>query len=285
MEPLVATVEAALTPDDRTAVLELEGRAPWSEHKRLGLANLARRGDRCVLVRRGDTIVGAAVAADHEGTWNVEVAGDDSARAVALEAAFAMLGSQPVQFWLPPSGLGPALGSVVDTRQCTERRILLRLERDLRATPATPPELSAAPFDDAEVDQWVAVNNEAFASHPEQGAWTPTTFVERASEPWYDPSLFLVHHAGSSIAAWCWCKVDADRDPTRGEIYVIGVAPAAQGQRLGAALLEAGCAAMAARGVTVVELFVESTNAVALGLYARHGFSEAGSMECRCLTP
>ena len=45
-----------------------------------------------------------------------------------------------------------------------------------------------------------------------------------------------------------------------------------------APLLEAGCAAMASRGVRTVDLFVESTNSAALALYARHGFTTVGAV-------
>src|SRR5438045_8309558 len=84
-----------------------------------------------------------------------------------------------------------------------------------------------------DADHFLAVNNAAFSGHPEQGGWTRDTLVERLTAAWFDASLFLLADAADGLAGFNWLKIH-DHDPDRpGEIYVIGVAPAHQGEGLG----------------------------------------------------
>jgi mycothiol synthase len=59
-----------------------------------------------------------------------------------------------------------------------------------------------------------------------------------------------------------------------GEVYVLGVDPAAQGMRLGAVLLQRGLAYLAQHGCTDVLLYVDDSNGTALKLYERAGFHQ-----------
>ena len=82
------------------------------------------------------------------------------------------------------------------------------------------------------------VNAAAFAEHAEQGRWTRDDIEAREAEPWFDPAGFLLaERIGRKLLGFHWTKVHPDRI---GEVYVLGVAPAAQGMRLGPALLTAG---------------------------------------------
>jgi mycothiol synthase len=57
-----------------------------------------------------------------------------------------------------------------------------------------------------------------------------------------------------------------------GEVYVLGISPAAQGRGLGKVLLEAGLRYLARGPATDVILYVEATNPSAVHLYERDGF-------------
>ncbi len=131
--------------------------------------------------------------------------------------------------------------------------------------------------DDAEV---LRVNHAAFASHPEQGALDQAGLDERVAQPWFDADGLVVADAGGGrLAGFHWTKVHeaSDDAPRHGEVYVIGVDPAAQGGGLGRRLLRAGLAHLRERlgDDAEVVLYVESDNGPAVAMYERFGFAHA----------
>jgi mycothiol synthase len=132
--------------------------------------------------------------------------------------------------------------------------------------------------DEAEL---LRVNNAAFAWHPEQGGWTLDAVAEREAEPWFDPDGVLLAvdvAAPQHVLGFHWTKVhaagtgEADATAPVGEVYVLGVDPAAQGRRLGPALTLAGLAHLRDLGLGAVVLYVEADNAAAVRLYRDLGF-------------
>jgi mycothiol synthase len=123
-------------------------------------------------------------------------------------------------------------------------------------------------------EAFLAVNAEAFAHHPEQGGLTRAGLDERMAEPWFDPAGFFVAVRDGQLVGYHWTKVH-DEDPPYGEVYVVGVSPAAQGGGLGRRLTLTGLRHLASRGLGEVILYVEADNAPAVAVYQRLGFTHA----------
>ncbi len=121
---------------------------------------------------------------------------------------------------------------------------------------------------------WLEVNNRAFVGHPEQGNWTVATLAEREREPWFDPDGLRVLEVDGRMVGSCWTKVHRGADPALGEIYVIGVHPAAHGRGYGRLLTRAGLGWLAERGLRVGMLYVDGENRAAIALYRSLGFVE-----------
>lgn len=183
------------------------------------------------------------------------------------------------QFWAHGT-LAPAqaTAAALDLRPVRE---LMQMRRPLRGVPEpeTPDGVHirtyAGSADDAEL---LRVNNAAFAWHPEQGGWTHAQLAERRNEAWFDPQgLFLaVDAATDTLLGFHWTKVHLD-EPGLGEVYVVGVDPAAQGRGLGALLTSVGMASLARRLADAeqptVMLYVESDNTAAVRTYQQLGFT------------
>jgi mycothiol synthase len=125
-------------------------------------------------------------------------------------------------------------------------------------------------------EAWLAVNRAAFADHPEQGNLTRADLEARMAEDWFDPAGFLLaEDAGGRLLGFHWTKVHAQHGPhpAIGEVYVVGVAPEAQGMGLGKALTVAGIRHLQEQGLHAVMLYTDAENAPAVSLYRRLGFT------------
>lgn len=285
MHHAISTAVAADAITDRDAVHRLldaaaavDGRHPLSDHLRLELAHGGGPGFAAVTVAEGDDLAGYAQLATINGTRNVELAVHPAHRtdpgighrllATALELV-AHDGGGPVQWWAfdatPADAALAASVSLRMTRELLQMRVALPLER--RVDVATRPFVPG--HDD---DAFLAVNNRAFATHPEQGGWTDSTLRQRQDEDWFEPAGFLLHERDGRLAAFCWTKVHHDETPVLGEIYVIAVDPDFQGLGLGNQLTLAGLASLAARGIDAGMLYVDGGNTAAVTMYERLGF-------------
>lgn len=201
--------------------------------------------------------------------------------AALVGAARAETGGR-TRFWA--HGTRDAARAMATALSLAPVRELLQMRRSLRdvpaaAEPAIPDGLRirayAGPADDAEV---LRVNAAAFAWHPEQGGMSATDLAERRAEPWFDPrGFFLAFETDSDrLLGFHWTKIHLDK-PGIGEVYVVGVDPAAQGRGLGRILTEVGidwlARQLADAANPIVMLYVESDNTAALRTYERLGFT------------
>jgi mycothiol synthase len=125
-------------------------------------------------------------------------------------------------------------------------------------------------------DGWLAANSAAFAHHPEQGSMTRADLEARMAEDWFDPAGFLLAvDADGRLLGFHWTKVHPRHGahPAIGEVYVVGVAPAAQGMGLGKALTVAGIRYLQHLGLHAVMLYTDADNSAAVALYRGLGFT------------
>jgi mycothiol synthase len=126
-------------------------------------------------------------------------------------------------------------------------------------------------------EAFLALNAEAFADHPEQGRMARADLDERMAEPWFDPAGFFLAFRDGRLVGFHWTKVHAGtaQRPPYGEVYVVGVAPTAQGGGLGRRLTLTGLRHLASLGLREALLYVEADNAPAVAVYRRLGFTHA----------
>lgn len=289
---IVPQWRAALTEDEQRQIRELIAAA--GDHD-----GVAPVGEQVLRELAGERTGHLVVEADGSvsGYLNLSAAADESAPMAELVvhprlrrrgigsamARAALTKSQgSTRFWA--HGTLPAARATAEALSLVAVRELLQMRRPLSGVPApsVPDGVTIRSYagvaDDVEL---LRVNNAAFAWHPEQGGWTAADMAARRAEAWFDPrGIFLAFDDAddSTLLGFHWTKIHRD-DPTAGpigEVYVVGVDPAAQGRGLGRALTEVGLAhlagELAAAESPAVLLYVEADNTAALRTYQQLGF-------------
>jgi mycothiol synthase len=300
-----------LSPDEVADVFALtstcgdtDGAYPLSEHVTLHLRHGGDAPAVHLLVRAPD---GLLVGYAHVDTTD-EVEGASAELCVhplhrrhglgqalvtgAIEAAVERDPRGRLRLWA--HGDHPSAGALALRLGFERARVLYQMRRSLYApvpAPKLPDGVVLRPFrpgtDDA---SWLALNARAFADHPDQGRWTRDDLGHRLREPWFDPDGFLLAERDGTgdLLGFHWTKVHGElrgsadghhHDPI-GEVYVLGVDPAAQGMGLGRTLTAAGLRYLRARGLDQVMLYVEESNATAVRLYTGLGFARWSTDVC-----
>jgi mycothiol synthase len=204
----------------------------------------------------------------------VELLVGDDGDVTELLRAVTQAAGQAVRIWTrgddsPLNDVLPGLGFTM-TRTLLQRRCPLGGAE--LAEPSWPDGVAVRTFRvGADEAAWLAVNNAAFAGHPEQAGWTLDDIQAREDEAWFDPDGFFLADAGDRLVGFHWTK---EHDGGLGEVYVIGVDPSMQGKGLGEALLLRGLHHLRDRGLATGLLYVEADNRGAVALYERHGFTK-----------
>lgn len=143
------------------------------------------------------------------------------------------------------------------------------------ALPNAASQLCTRALTEADLDDFVRVNNRAFHWHPEQSGLTVEAARATMTEDWFDPNGFrLLHHDSTGeLIGFCWTKIHAASTPPLGEIYVIAIDPDHHGQGLGKPMTLAGLEWLSERGLEHGMLYVESDNDPANATYSALGFT------------
>ncbi len=252
----------------------------------------------------GGALAGAAYAARQGDRLAAELVVDPARRRRGLGGALLaeLLAAAPGELWLWSHGDHPAAAALARRHGLVRARELLQLRRRIAPgalpEPRLPDGVRLRPFQPGRDEaSWLEVNNAAFSWHPEQGGQTLDDIRSAEAAPDFDPAGFLLAvDADDRVLGFHWTKVHPhDPNPGRdthssrgresngpggpadepiGEVYVLGVAPAAHGRGLGGALTTAGLRYLAdVAGVRTVTLYVEGDNTAAVRLYEREGFT------------
>ena len=298
-------VSGPLRPEESAAVLELvwraaeeDGVSPLSEHVMLHLRYGGDPRARNVLLWHEGELAGYAhldPTDPVEGPAGEMVIGPAMRRhGLGLrltEALTTEAGDAGLRLWA--HGDLPAAARLAAAAGFTRSRALWQMRRSLQARigkPQLADGITVRTFKPGQdEDAWVSLNRRAFARHPEQGAWTRTDLDMREREPWFDPDGFFLAEQDGDLVGFHWTKIHGGNEELAhpaagttghghgheaiGEVYVVGVDPAARGTGLGRALTLIGLRYLRGRGLAQVMLYVDETNTAAIGLYESLGFT------------
>ncbi|MEU0677289.1 mycothiol synthase [Streptomyces sp. NPDC006172] len=277
---------SALTPEQTEAVLGLlaeaariDGQQAVSEQGRLQLRGGPRDGVSHLLLTLGDELVGYAQLEDTDpveapaAELVVHPSHRGHGHGRALGSALLAASGKRLRVWA--HGGHPAARHLAQVLGLTLFRELRQMRRPLTdldlPDPVLPEGVDVRPFVPGQDDgDWLAVNSAAFAHHPEQGSLTQRDLDDRESEPWFDPAGFFLAFHGERLVGFHWTKVHAEEQ--LGEVYVLGVAPGAQGGGLGKSLTTIGLRHLAGQGLPTAMLYVDADNKAAVSVYERLGF-------------
>ena len=264
------------------AVSAADGVRPFSEHTLLHLRATGGEsaGERSVLVRESGRLVGFGhlePSGQGEPSGELAVLPEARGRGIGsrlLEELATAAGEARLGIWA--HGQLPAATRLAEWHGYEPERVLWQLRRPLDETlpePVLPGGVTIRTFVVGSDEQaWTDVNNRAFASHPEQGGWGVDEIRLRESEPWFDPAGFFLAERGGALVGFHWTKVHREPEAL-GEVYVVGVDPAAQGGGLATALTLVGLHHLRSSGLDTVLLYVDDSNAAAMRVYEKLGFT------------
>src|SRR5215469_12356805 len=118
-------------------------------------------------------------------------------------------GSAGLRLWA--HGDLPAAARLASAAGFSRSRALWQMRRSLQARIGKPQLADGVTVRTFVVgqdeDEWVSLNQRAFARHPEQGAWTRADLDMREREPWFDPNGFFLAERDGRLIGFHWTKI------------------------------------------------------------------------------
>ena len=148
--------------------------------------------------------------------------------------------------------------------------------------PVTMTDLTVRVATGDDVDVWRALRMEGIVQYPsgflvtaEEAAAVP---IEQDIKRLSNGDRFLAFAGETAVGIAGLNRNPVPRANHRAEIGPVYVVPQARGQGVADQLMITLMAAAQAAGIWQLELFVNAENAMAIGLYVRHGFTETGNI-------
>ena len=231
----------------------------------------------------GEALIGFGIRALQGDRHAAEflIAPDHRGQGLGERLLTTILDEEP-EAWCWSHGDHPAAKHLAQKHGLGRDRVLYQMRTDsglsLDALPETqtPDGVEIRSFAPGDEDGWLSVNNAAFDWHPEQGGQTRADIDAVVTAADFDPNTFVIAARDEEVIGFHQTKItDTDDEGRLGEVYVVGVDPRIHAKGVGKALTVEGMRRMVAAGAETIELYVESDNAPALGLYERLGFHVA----------
>ena len=231
----------------------------------------------------GEALIGFGIRALQGDRHAAEflIAPDHRGQGLGERLLTTILDEEP-EAWCWSHGDHPAAKHLAQKHGLSRDRVLYQMRTDtglsLDALPETqaPEGVEIRSFAPGDEDGWLSVNNAAFDWHPEQGGQTRADIDAVVTAADFDPNTFVIAARDEEVIGFHQTKItDTDDEGRLGEVYVVGVDPRIHAKGVGKALTIEGMRRMVAAGAETIELYVESDNAPALGLYERLGFHVA----------
>lgn len=230
-----------------------------------------------------ETLIGFGIRALQGDRHAAEflIAPDHRGQGLGEQLLRTILDEQP-DAWCWSHGDHPAAAHLAQKHGLGRDRVLYQMRTDTGLSldglpePQSPDGVEIRSFVPGDEDGWLAVNNAAFDWHPEQGGQTRADIDAVVTAADFDPNTFIIAARDGEVIGFHQTKITDTGDEGRlGEVYVVGVDPRIHAKGVGKALTVEGMRRMVANGAETIELYVESDNAPALGLYERLGFHVA----------
>ena len=231
----------------------------------------------------GEALIGFGIRALQGDRHAAEflIAPDHRGQGLGERLLTTILDEEP-EAWCWSHGDHPAAKHLAQKHGLSRDRVLYQMRTDtglsLDSLPETqaPEGVEIRSFAPGDEDGWLSVNNAAFDWHPEQGGQTRADIDADVTAADFDPNTFVIAARDEEVIGFHQTKItDTDDEGRLGEVYVVGVDPRIHAKGVGKALTIEGMRRMVAAGAETIELYVESDNAPALGLYERLGFHVA----------
>jgi len=203
-----------------------------------------------------------------------------------LKSAIEVCGNK-IRLW--SHGDLPQARALAQSNNFIKVRTVIQMSKDLTEVSPIKSYYQIRSFlPDLDNKAWLALNNLAFANHPEQGNWSEADLLIRLNEDWFDEKGFFVAQNKEELIGFCWTKIHGGHSHSHssgddhhdhapiGEIYVTAVSHEYVGKGVGKALTITGLNYLKYQGLYSAMLYVDEDNQAAFNLYKSLGFVESG---------